>query len=224
MHSTRSAALVALVALALTGCSPGEETSTETVTETVTETASAQAPAPDGAETSAQGSEAAGSSQSSQDDSESATSASETAPGESAGEEGSGPAEVAGELAWGEAVEGEHMVISVGEPSYYKADEGTIDPEREVAVMQTVTVKNHSEAAIDPANFYFVASTGEEEAPQIFDSANGIGFPEAPIRPGRTLKFKIGWSADKGEELAVTVTYDDYEEIYGKATWAGPTP
>ncbi|QRO86905.1 hypothetical protein [Kytococcus sedentarius] len=141
------------------------------------------------------------------------------------GEDDSSFSAIEGEYVWEEVLEGEHMNLTVGEPKRFKPSDPDGLQRYDMAVVQEVRVENKSDVVLDPNNFYFTATTGDLEAERIFDSANGITYPDARIRPGRTLKFNIGWAVDKGKELAVTPEYMDYEnEIGAIATWAGQLP
>ncbi|QRO86906.1 hypothetical protein [Kytococcus sedentarius] len=128
-----------------------------------------------------------------------------------------------GEAEWGQTASNEQIAVTLEKPKAFKPSDTSFGSEGfESAVRQKVTIENKGDKPIDPISIYFTATTGDVAAEQIFDSGNGIGSPDAKIRPGKKLTFDIGWAVNKGEELAVTLDYTDDETFdQTSATWVG---
>lgn len=104
------------------------------------------------------------------------------------------------------------MTVSAPEP--YTRDEYASGGEDAAAHLAfTVTIVNGSDANYDPSLFYATVQSGNTEAEQIFDSANGLnGSPSTAVLPGRETTFKIGFGvadpADLVMEVAPGFEYD----------------
>ena len=74
-------------------------------------------------------------------------------------------------------------------------------------VVMTVTLKNGSKAKYDPSLFYMTVSSGDQEADQVFDSANGIsGSPSTSVLPGRSVTFKQAFGVKDPKDIIAEVS------------------
>lgn len=108
--------------------------------------------------------------------------------------------------------------VLVGNPTKFHPSEYAVTGKGSPVEMQ-VTVKNGSKKAYDPAVFSMTASSGQAEAEQIFDSEKGLnGSPSTKVLPGKTVKFKVGFSVKNPKDLTVEVSPGfEYENaIYTK--------
>lgn len=168
--------LACVLAVTMTACGSGDPDSpTPTVAETATAPASQEAPPAGDLE------------------SEEATPSEEAAPGIAK---------------FGDAVtlpNGEGTII-VTAPEPYKPSEtafmaGDWDEWDEYVVM-TVTEKNDGkEPAL--AGWSITATTGDAEAEQVFDSANGVDSPTADVMPGKSITYKIAFGRKKGQDFVL---------------------
>lgn len=71
----------------------------------------------------------------------------------------------------------------------------------------TVTIVNNTGAPFDAAGFYATMQSGNTEASEVFDSAQGFeGSPMTKVLDGREAKFKIGYTVSRPDDLVLEVT------------------
>ena len=88
----------------------------------------------------------------------------------------------------------------------------------------TVTIKNGTGKRFDPSSFYTTATTGDDEAEQVFDSEGGYNAaPSTKLRAGRSVKLKIGYGVDKNSDFVVEVApgYTADDESYNSVLFVG---
>lgn len=100
---------------------------------------------------------------------------------------------------WDDGVE-----LTVGKPAPFTPSMTAFPSEP--GVVMDVTMKNGSKAPLNPFMVSMQATSGDQQAEQIFDSENNIGGPSASILPGRTLKYKIAFTKPAGN-LTLQVDY-----------------
>ena len=111
------------------------------------------------------------------------------------------PGEFDGELVYGDtAVWEDGMEVTISEPEGYEPSEYVeLSGEGEPVVME-VTVKNGTDEPFQAHSLRTAASSGGQEAEEIFDSENDIGFPSTDVRPGKELTYRIAYEVkDKGD-------------------------
>lgn len=96
------------------------------------------------------------------------------------------------------------MSITVGKPAAYTPSVSAY-PSKPGVIMD-VTVKNGSQEPLNPFALTMQATSGEQQAEQIFDVENNIGSPTASVLPGRTIKFKVAFTKPAGN-LTLQVDY-----------------
>jgi hypothetical protein len=80
-----------------------------------------------------------------------------------------------------------------------------------------VTIKNTGTKPYDPSLFTTTVSSGEAESSEIFDSGKGLeGSPSTKVRPGKTVKFPIGYTVLKPKDITMEVSpgFDYNEAIF----------
>jgi hypothetical protein len=67
----------------------------------------------------------------------------------------------------------------------------------------TVTVKNGTAKAMNPFEVNLQATSGGQQAGQVFDSSKGISPPTADIQPGQSLTWKVVFGEAQPGDLTV---------------------
>lgn len=88
-------------------------------------------------------------------------------------------------------------------------------------VVMDVTIKNGTSKVYDANMFTASATTGEKESDQVYDG-DKIGSPSSKVMPGKSLKFKVAFGVEKGQDFTVVINsmdrFDRADGIYsGKA-------
>lgn len=84
------------------------------------------------------------------------------------------------------------VALTIGNPTPFTPSQ-TAFPSKPGVVMD-VTVKNESQEPVNPFMISMQATSGEQQAEQIFDTENSVGAPTASVLPGRSLKFKVAFT------------------------------
>ena len=100
------------------------------------------------------------------------------------------------------------LEVTVTAPKKFKPSEYAAGAEAKgTAVKFQVTLKNTGSKAYDPTLFSDTVSSGEAEAETIFDSENGFeGSPSTTVRPGKTVKFNVGYKVLKLKDITMEVS------------------
>jgi hypothetical protein len=100
------------------------------------------------------------------------------------------------------------LEVTVTTPKKFKPSEYAVGAEAKgTAVKFQVTLKNTGSKAYDPTLFSDTVSSGEAEAEEIFDSENGFeGSPSTSVRPGKTVKFVVGYKVLKLKDITMEVS------------------
>ncbi|WP_394159763.1 superantigen-like protein SSL4 [Galactobacter valiniphilus] len=99
--------------------------------------------------------------------------------------------------------------VVLSKPRKFSPDEYAVGAEGKKHVILDVTLTNATSEKFDPSMIHFAAQSGDGEASQIYDSGNGIGeYPQTQLRAGKTVKWKIAFSVEDYNDLAVDVTPD----------------
>ena len=110
------------------------------------------------------------------------------------------------------------MQVTIGKLEPFKpSDTAAFDEDDERFVKFHVIIKNGTKKRFDPSSFSTTAATGDRDAEQVFDSANGVsGGPESKILPGRSKNFDIGYGIDRGKDFVLEVApgYDYEAALY----------
>lgn len=79
-----------------------------------------------------------------------------------------------------------------------------------------VTLINGTDKPQNPLVWSVQATSGDEEARAVFDSANGVDLPTGDILPGKQRKYKIAFGRKKGAEFIVQVSHGFDDSGYYK--------
>lgn len=144
---------------------------------------------------------------------------SDAAEGEDPAEEVAEP-EDDGVATWGETyayVDG--LEVKLSKPEKFEASEwAAVVTEDGQDLRWTVTVTNGTGEKYDPSMFSLTASSGEEEAEEIFDSESGLeGSPMTSVRDGKSIKFDVGFRVADPKDVTLEVSpgFD-----YDSAIWS----
>lgn len=95
------------------------------------------------------------------------------------------------------------LALSITKPEAFKPSEYAMTGEGKHVIM-TVTLDNGTSEDYKPSLAHFTASSGGEEAEQIFDSQNKLdGGPSTTVKPGKSVKFKIGFSVADVKDITL---------------------
>ena len=126
----------------------------------------------------------------------------EVVEGEPTGETPEGGTSIA---TWGESVtlpDGEGT-ITIGAPQPFTPSESAaFDEWPEYVVFEVTEVNDGTEPA--PAGWSLTATTGDQEATQVFDSAQGIEVATATVMPGKSITYKVAFGRTPGEDFVLT--------------------
>lgn len=119
---------------------------------------------------------------------------------------------------FGESYEWEDgLVVTVSAPTEFVPSEYAYVGEGSTAYLTfDVTIVNGSAVNFDPTLFFTSMQSGNTEATEIFDSANGYeGSPQTTLLPGREAAFKIGYGVADPSDLVMEVTPSfEYEGVF----------
>ncbi|WP_157358718.1 hypothetical protein [Amycolatopsis sp. ATCC 39116] len=83
------------------------------------------------------------------------------------------------------------------------------------AIAFDVTLVNHSNKPLSTALLLFQATIGQQQAEQVFDSANNLGgTPTTDVLPGQTAKFTIGFVDPGSGDVTVQISSMSGDKIY----------
>jgi hypothetical protein len=121
------------------------------------------------------------------------------------------------ELKFGEPFTWEDgLSMTVSKPKKYNPDS---DMGYDYGIKLTVTIVNKTGKRFDPSMFTASMQKGNEEAEEIFDSANGVeGAPSTKLLNGREAKFVIAFEAKTSDDLVLEVapSFEHESVIYTK--------
>ena len=108
------------------------------------------------------------------------------------------------------------VAVTVSAPRPYEPSDTAFPVDAEAYVVFDVTIVNGSDEAYEPLVITTMQS-GNTEAEQVFDSANGLGGPPSTtVLPGREVTFPVGFAvADPGDlVLEITPGFEYQPAIY----------
>lgn len=108
------------------------------------------------------------------------------------------------------------LAVTVSTPAPYTlSDSGYVGNPGAAQVAFDVKVVNTGTANYEVVGMYLSLQSGNVEAEQIFDTANGLGgAPSTPVLPGREAVFKVGFGVADPVDLVMQVTPGfDYEAV-----------
>lgn len=100
------------------------------------------------------------------------------------------------------------LSITVSKPKDYKPSEYSGQEGYTKYVMFDVTLVNKSTKAWDPSIFFATLQSGNEEAPEIYDSAKLKDRPSTKLLKGREVTFQIAFAVKDPKDLVLEVTPD----------------
>jgi hypothetical protein len=97
--------------------------------------------------------------------------------------------------------------VKVSDLTDFAPSESAAFDEAPAYLQVTVTITNNTGTDFDPSGFYATASSGGVEAPEIFDSENGIdGSPTTTVIPGKSVSFPIAFSVQDPADFLLEIT------------------
>ena len=102
--------------------------------------------------------------------------------------------------------------LSVSAPKPFKPSESAagVESAKKFVVVE-VTLKNGSKAPVESSMASLRATSGDQEAESVFDSAKGIEMSSSRVLPGKSLKWRQVFG-QPGSDIAVTADWN----------WQGP--
>lgn len=93
--------------------------------------------------------------------------------------------------------------VVIGKPKAYEMSMSGAGDANLPAVSMEIKLTNTGDKPFDPSLVYMTASSAEQEASEIIDTANGIeGAPMTPVLPGKSVKWTVAYNvADAGDVL-----------------------
>lgn len=115
-----------------------------------------------------------------------------------------------GVVAFGETVTlpDQEGTITISAPEPYTPSEialGLMEGEWDEFVVMNVTETNDGAEPVS-AGWSMSATTGEQEAEQIYDSGNGIEAPLADVMPGKSITYKIAFGRTAGADFVLSAS------------------
>lgn len=117
-------------------------------------------------------------------------------------------------LAFGKTVTFEDgLEMTITAPKKFTPSEYAYSGDAEgTPVIFQVTLKNGTSKTFDPALFYATVGSGEAEAEQIFDSGKGLeGSPTTKLLKDKTVKFKIGFMVLNAKDITMEANPSSFE-------------
>lgn len=109
------------------------------------------------------------------------------------------------------------LSVTVSAPApYAPSDTSFVSGTFPAFISLTVTIVNGTTANFDPVMFSTSLQSGNAEAEQVFDTAQGLnGTPTTAILPGRETQFVIGFGVNDPADLVLEVTPSfDYDSAF----------
>lgn len=108
------------------------------------------------------------------------------------------------------------LQVTVSAPTPFAPSEYAAADPANAYLEFTITVTNRTGKEYDPVLFSVTAQSGNQEADQVYDSANGFtGTPSTAVLDGRESQFKIGFGVADANDVVMEVRPGfDYEEAY----------
>lgn len=102
--------------------------------------------------------------------------------------------------------------LSVSAPKPFKPSESAagVESAKKFVVVE-VTLKNGSKAPVESSMASLRATSGDQKAESVFDSAKGIEMSSSRVLPGKSLKWRQVFG-QPGSDIAVTADWN----------WQGP--
>jgi len=99
------------------------------------------------------------------------------------------------------------LAVKVSKPAAFTpSDTAAGSDQFDKFVVMTVTITNGSKAKYDPSLFYMTVSSGDQEADQVYDSAQGIsGSPSTSVLAGRSVTFKQAFGVKDPKDIVAEV-------------------
>ena len=114
---------------------------------------------------------------------------------------------------FGETVTFEGLSLGVSAPEVFAPGEYAYGADQASNVKFTITLTNTGDEGYDPALTYVTASSGQQEATQIFDDSLA-GAPSTTILPGQSVSYQVGFSVADPAQIVMDVTGGfDYDEV-----------
>lgn len=99
------------------------------------------------------------------------------------------------------------LSVRISKPKKFQPDQWAVGKKGKNHVMFNVKIVNNTGAPFDAAMFSTTMQSGNAEASEIYDTANGFdGAPMTKILDGRESQFKIGYSVQNPEDLVLEVS------------------
>lgn len=105
--------------------------------------------------------------------------------------------------------------VTITAPVLFKPSEYATSGKAPAYVAFDVTIVNGGTTNYDPTLAFFTAQSGNVEAAEVYDSAQGFqGSPNTPLLPGRETKFKIGYGvADPADIVMEARVGFDFDSV-----------
>ncbi len=107
------------------------------------------------------------------------------------------------------------LAVTVSKPAPYKPSQYAACDKASAYVMFTMTLKNGTGKAFDPAVFHQTVQSGSAEAGSCFDSGKDIGgSPNTKLLNGRTVIWKVAYGVADAKDIVMEVTPSfDYDSV-----------
>jgi len=114
---------------------------------------------------------------------------------------------------FGETVTFDGLSVGVSAPEAFSPSQYAFGADQAANVKFTVTLTNTGSEGYDPVLTFISASSGQQEATQIFDEAL-VGAPTTTILPGQAVSYQVGFSVADPAQIVLDVTGGfDYETV-----------
>jgi len=114
---------------------------------------------------------------------------------------------------FGETVTFDGLSVGVSAPEAFSPSQYAFGADQAANVKFTVTLTNTGSEGYDPVLTFISASSGQQEATQIFDEAL-MGAPTTTILPGQAVSYQVGFSVADPAQIVLDVTGGfDYETV-----------
>ncbi len=99
------------------------------------------------------------------------------------------------------------LAVTVSVPKAYKPSQYAACDKSKAYVSFTITIKNGTGKAFDPALFHETVQSGQSEGDTCFDTAQGLGGgPNTKLLAGRTVTWKTGFGIADPKDIVMEVT------------------
>ena len=114
---------------------------------------------------------------------------------------------------FGETVTFDGLSVGVSAPEAFSPSQYAFGADQATNVKFTVTLTNTGSEGYDPVLTFISASSGQQEATQIFDETL-MGAPTTTILPGQAVSYQVGFSVADPAQIVLDVTGGfDYETV-----------